>query len=152
MKVRPVPADIEARGLGGARVLVVDDEDAARRATARMLEAVGAEVWEASGGAEAIEAVSRDTFDVVLCDIVMPIIDGIAVLRTIRDRDLDTSVVLCTGAPGFASAVDALRLGAVDYVCKPASMKHVCESVGPTRSFGARTMRSPRRRPGSCWR
>jgi len=118
---------IEARGLGGARVLVVDDEAAVRRCTVRMLRLHGAEVVEASGGKEAIEAVGRETFDVVLCDIMMPDADGIEVLRAIRGRDLDVAVVLITGVPSVATAVEALRLGAADYLCKPEPMDSLCK-------------------------
>ena len=94
---------------------------------------------EASGRG-AIEAVNRDTF-VVLCDIVMPVIEDPGAADDPRPR-LDTSVVLYTGAPGFSSAADALRLGAVDYLCKPTSMKHLCESV----ARAARTGRLARAR------
>ncbi|MBI5486161.1 MAG: EAL domain-containing protein [Deltaproteobacteria bacterium] len=126
----------ETRGLGGARVLVVDDDDDGRRCTAQLLSKFGAMVAEAAGGEEAIEAVAHQPFDVVLCDIVMPDVDGIEVLRTIRDRDLDVAVVLMTGAPHVSTAVAALRLGALDYLSKPEPADHLREVVARAARIG----------------
>ncbi|MBI5487894.1 MAG: EAL domain-containing protein [Deltaproteobacteria bacterium] len=127
---------IEARGLGGARVLVVDDDAGVRNSTAGILRRFGAVVSEAAGGREAIEVVGREPFDVVLCDILMPDADGLEVLRTIRDRGLDLAVVLMTGLPCFQSAVDALRLGALDYLCKPEPVERLCGAVARAARIG----------------
>ena len=107
--------------LRGVRVLLVDDEPGVRRVLGRILTTRGADVTHAGGGAEAITALAHATpgFDVVLTDIRMPGIGGIDVLRAVRERDLDASVVLVTGAPEASSAIQALRLGAFDYVTKP---------------------------------
>ncbi|MBI5490542.1 MAG: EAL domain-containing protein [Deltaproteobacteria bacterium] len=126
----------ETRGLGGARVLVVDDDDAGRRVSAQILSRAGAVVAEATGGREAIDAVGRQPFDVVLCDLVMPDADGIDVLRAIRDRDLDIAVVLITGAPNVTTAVAALRLGALDYLSKPEPVDHLREVVARAARIG----------------
>ncbi|MBI5501583.1 MAG: EAL domain-containing response regulator [Deltaproteobacteria bacterium] len=129
-------SQFDGRGLRGARVLVVDDDDLGRRTMVRTLQVHGAHVGEAAGGREAIEAVGREPLDVVLCDLVMPDADGIEVLRAIRDRDLDVSVVLMTGLPDFHTAVAALRLGAMDYLTKPEANGHLCEVVARAATAG----------------
>ena len=115
--------------LRGVRVLVVDDEAIVRRTLSRILTSQGALVVEANGGAEAIAALARDPFDVVITDIRMPDIDGIEVLRAVREKDLDASVVLITGAPEADSAITALRLGAFDYVSKPVETEHLRATI-----------------------
>ena len=104
---------------GPARVLVVDDQEILRRAIARGLTRAGHLVVEASDGVEALRIVARGGVDVVLSDIVMPEMDGLAFLRTVRERDLDLPVVLVTGAPSIASAAEAVAQGALAYLIKP---------------------------------
>lgn len=104
---------------GAARVLVVDDQETLRRAIARGLVHAGHVVTEASDGAEALRIVARGAIDVVLSDIVMPEMDGLAFLRAVRERDLDLPVVLVTGAPSITSAAEAVAQGALAYLIKP---------------------------------
>jgi EAL domain-containing protein (putative c-di-GMP-specific phosphodiesterase class I) len=92
-----------------------------RRAVARNLARAGHIVAEARDGAEALRIVARGGIDVVLSDIVMPEMDGLAFLRAVRDRDLDLPVVLVTGAPSIASAAEAVAQGALAYLIKPVS-------------------------------
>jgi EAL domain-containing protein (putative c-di-GMP-specific phosphodiesterase class I) len=101
------------------RVLVADDEDALRRGIARMLENAGFEVETAEDGLKATEILARQSFDAVLTDVRMPGLSGIGVLRAVRERDLEVPVLLMTGSPDVASAVEALRYGASDYITKP---------------------------------
>jgi EAL domain-containing protein (putative c-di-GMP-specific phosphodiesterase class I) len=101
------------------RVLVADDEAALVRATARILTSAGYDVTTAANGREAFELLARTTFDVIVSDISMPELDGIQLLRTVRQRDLDVPVVLMTGAPDVATAVQAIAHGALHYLTKP---------------------------------
>lgn len=101
------------------RVLVIDDERAVRRAQARVLASIVDEVIEAADGREAIELVASSAFDAVVSDVSMPGMDGLALLRRIREHDLDVPVVLVTGQPDVASAVQAVGLGAFNYLMKP---------------------------------
>jgi DNA-binding SARP family transcriptional activator len=100
-------------------VLVVEDEIVTREHLVAILTAAGYEVVAAEDGADALLLLSRRPFDVILADIVMPLLDGFKLLEVVRDKRIETPVVFLTGRPCGASEAKALRLGAVDYVAKP---------------------------------
>ena len=106
----------------GARVLVVEDEEALRIAIARYLTRTDHHVTEARNGIEAFEKLKVDPVDVILSDIAMPDMDGIRLLRAVRESDLDLPVVLTTGAPTLASATAAIEYGALAYLQKPVDL------------------------------
>jgi len=113
-----------------AQVLVVDDEGANRYSVSKTLQRVGYVVEEAASGEEALEQVDKQEFDVVLTDIRMQGIDGIELLRRIKDASPDAIVILMTGYASLGTAVEALRLGAHDYLIKPSSSQDIRSSVG----------------------
>ncbi len=113
-----------------AHVLVVDDEGANRYSVSKTLQRVGYVVDEASSGEEALSHVDKQEFDVVLTDIRMQGIDGIELLRRIKDAAPDAIVILMTGYASLGTAVEALRLGAHDYLIKPSSSQDIRSSVG----------------------
>ncbi len=100
-------------------VLVVDDQDAVRRAFARVLHRAGFRVLSAADAYAALAIIESDTVDVVVSDISMPEMDGIALLRRIRDLEPDLPVVFATGAPSIESAAQAIEHGATKYLRKP---------------------------------
>ena len=102
-----------------ARVLVVDDEEGMRNYLAVVLRKAGFEVVEASDGVDACEKLSGTVFDVVLEDIKMPRLDGLGLLKRIRERHPNTAVVVMTAFSTWESAVEAMRLGAFNYIRKP---------------------------------
>jgi EAL domain-containing protein (putative c-di-GMP-specific phosphodiesterase class I)/CheY-like chemotaxis protein len=104
---------------GAPSVLVVDDEPAVARATERILSRRGFGVTVAGGGREAIEKADSLPFDAIVSDLGMPDIDGRALLRTIRTKDLDVPFVFLTGQPDLQSAIDAVEYGAFRYLVKP---------------------------------
>jgi DNA-binding response OmpR family regulator len=113
-----------------ANVLVVDDEGAIRYSVSKTLQRVGYTVSEASSGEEAIEILTSQPFDVVLTDIRMPPgLDGVELVRRIKEQSADTIVILMTGYPSLSTAVEALRLGAHDYLIKPSSSQDIRTSV-----------------------
>ncbi|MDZ4670043.1 MAG: response regulator transcription factor [Phototrophicales bacterium] len=112
-----------------AYVLVVDDEGANRYSVSKTLQKVGYMVSEAANGEEALEMISRQTFDVVLTDIRMPGLDGIELLRRIREQSPEVIVILMTAYATLGNAVEALRLGAHDYLIKPSSSADIRQSV-----------------------
>jgi DNA-binding response OmpR family regulator len=112
-----------------ANILVVDDEAAIRYSVSKTLQRVGYTVREAASGEEALEALQGNQFDVVLTDIRMPGIDGVELVRRIKDADPDTVVILMTAYPNLGTAVEALRLGAHDYLIKPSSSQDIRLSV-----------------------
>lgn len=101
------------------RVLVVDDDPAVLRAFRRTLEAAGFEVDSAATGTDAVERFRGEPPDAVVTDISMPGMDGIELIRAIRDTSLDCPVVLVTGVPGVDSAIRAVEYGAFRYLVKP---------------------------------
>ncbi len=113
-----------------ASVLVVDDEAAIRYSVSKTLQRVGYSVREASSGEDALEVIRSEPFDVVLTDIRMPPgLDGVDLIRRIKDTDPDTIVILMTAYPSLATAVEGLRLGAHDYLIKPSSSQDIRQSV-----------------------
>jgi EAL domain-containing protein (putative c-di-GMP-specific phosphodiesterase class I) len=101
------------------RILVVDDEESLCRAITRILESAGFDVNAAQDGAQAMQLLDEHSFDAVLTDVAMPGMDGIALLRAVRERDLEVPVVLMTGKPDVESAAEAIRYGACEYLFKP---------------------------------
>ncbi len=113
-----------------AAVLVVDDEAAIRYSVSKTLQRVGYAVREAASGEEALDVVRAQHFDVVLTDIRMPPgLDGVELVRILKDIDPDMVVILMTAYPSLNTAVEALRLGAHDYLIKPSSSQDVRASV-----------------------
>ncbi len=102
-----------------ARILVVDDQKNMRATTALMLTHKGYAVEEAADGESAIARLSAEQFDLVLTDLKMEPIDGLAVLRRTLELAPGTQVVLMTAYGTIDSAVEAMQLGAADYVAKP---------------------------------
>jgi two-component system, NtrC family, response regulator HydG len=101
------------------RVLVIDDDPGVRESMARMLRAAGYTVQSAATGEEGFELARSDTYDVILSDMRMPGLSGIEVLRKLRDFRVDASFIVMTGFGTVDSAVEAMKLGAVDFVQKP---------------------------------
>jgi two-component system response regulator AtoC len=101
------------------RILIADDHDALRRGLVRGLTEAGHEVEEASNGNAAIERLTDSYFDVVLSDLKMGGSDGMDVLRTTRALHPETAVILMTAFGSVNTAVEAMKIGAFDYVQKP---------------------------------
>ena len=102
-----------------ARILLIDDDPGVRESTGRMLRAAGYTVQEVATGEEGFELAKNGGFDVVLSDMRMPGLSGIDVLRKLRDVRVDASFIVMTGFGTVETAVEAMKLGAVDFVQKP---------------------------------
>ena len=102
-----------------ASILIVDDEEVVRRSHLRSLADTGCHTEAAGDGQEALQVMERHPFDVVLLDLRMPGLDGMDVLKTIKQRWPESEVVVITGYPTIESAKEAVRLGAHDYIAKP---------------------------------
>jgi two-component system response regulator PilR (NtrC family) len=107
------------------RVLVVDDERSMRELLSITLGRAGYHVTLADGGAAAIERLRAESFDLVVTDLRMRDVDGMAVLRAARERDDDTVVVVVTAYASTETAVEAMKLGAYDYVTKPFKLDEI---------------------------
>ncbi len=101
------------------KVLVVDDEEIVRLSHMRTLADQSCNVEAARGAEEALEKMQKEPADVVLMDLRMPGMDGLAALKTIKERWPETEVVIITGYPSVYTAREAVRLGAFDYLVKP---------------------------------
>jgi DNA-binding NtrC family response regulator len=102
-----------------ARVLVVDDELAVRKSLGGWLREEGYEVDVAGSGKEALEALSRDEWDIFLVDIKMPGIDGLELQRRIQEINPESTIIIMTAYASVDTAVEAMKQGAYDYVVKP---------------------------------
>ncbi|HEX6176473.1 MAG TPA: sigma-54 dependent transcriptional regulator [Candidatus Binatia bacterium] len=110
-------------------ILVVEDQESARESLVDLLTAEGFEVHAAADGRAGIELVGQHDLDVVLTDVAMPHADGIAVLRHIREISPQTLVILMTAHATVETAVEAIRLGAQDYLLKPLIFEDVLRKV-----------------------
>jgi two-component system response regulator FlrC len=102
-----------------ARVLVVDDEEGIRSFLAESLELEGHAVQQAVDGQAALECLARHSFDLLLTDLSMPRLDGMELLRRVRQHYPELEVIVLTAHGSVDSAVEAMRLGAFDYLQKP---------------------------------
>jgi len=102
-----------------ARILVIDDEPIVVESCKRVLQREGMEVEGVLRGREAIERAGETVYDAILLDMRMPDMDGMEVLRRLRERNPKALIIILTGYPSIDNAVEALKLGAQDYVPKP---------------------------------
>jgi EAL domain-containing protein (putative c-di-GMP-specific phosphodiesterase class I) len=111
----------EGRVVAGskARLLVIDDDQLMRKLLTRILSSKGYDTTAAHDGAHARELLANHQYDLVLTDLHMPKVDGIAVLRQVREQDPDLPVILFTASPSAESAIGALQLRATAYLTKP---------------------------------
>lgn len=125
-----ISTEASGRGLGGANVLVADDDPAIRLVLRHRLEAAGHRVEEAADGTSALEALRRGYFDVALIDIIMPGMGGLELLSAARAAHLATAIIVITAASTMSNAVEAIKRGAHDYLTKPfANLEQVVASV-----------------------
>jgi two-component system response regulator HydG len=102
-----------------ARILLIDDDPGVRESMERMLRTAGYTVQSAESGEQGYELARGGAFDVILSDMRMPGISGLDVLRQLRDQRVDAAFIIMTGFGTVDSAVEAMKLGAVDFVQKP---------------------------------
>jgi DNA-binding response OmpR family regulator len=126
------------------RILVIDDEEHIRRVMRMTLEAAGYEVGEAADGPRGLEAFGDgSTWDAVLLDQRMPGMDGLETLRRMKGRKADTRVIMITAYASIELAVDAMKLGAMDFVRKPMTPEIVRNAVTAALARPAAAMAMP---------
>jgi DNA-binding NtrC family response regulator len=118
-------AGVSSKVRSTIRVLVVDDDRTLREGCASLLQVEGYNVTISGRGDEAIEMLRRSRFDIVLVDLCMTPVSGMEILKAALDAHAETLVIMMTGNPSVATSVEALRLGAWDYLPKPFSGTHV---------------------------
>jgi len=112
------------------KVFVVDDEHTLRETCATLLRQHGYDVTASGRGQEALDLLRHRAFDIVLVDLYMQPVDGLALLRAALETNHDCVVIVMTGNPSVESSVEALRLGAFDYLPKPFSATHLEVLIG----------------------
>jgi len=112
-----------------AKILIADDEAGVLLTTQAILQAEGYDVEATSGGLEAIEAIRQRHYDLVLTDLKMPVVDGLGVLAEVRKRSPLTVTVMMTGYGSVISALDAVKLGAYEYLLKPIEVEDLKQAV-----------------------
>lgn len=111
------------------RVLLVDDEESFVDALGKRLNARGLTVETSNSGEDAIEKAENHAFDVIVLDLAMPGMDGIETLKRLREVDPDLQIILLTGHGSIEKAVEATKLGAMDFLQKPASLNDLLELI-----------------------
>ncbi len=107
------------------RVLIIDDEEGIRSVLADLFGEMGWLVSESEDGKNGLEKALSDDFDLIILDLSLPRLDGLAVLRKLRESKPDIPVVMITGYATMKSAIEALKLGAFDYITKPFDLNEV---------------------------
>lgn len=102
-----------------ATLLIIDDDDVVRASLAAYLDDSGFRVLQAQNGPQGLELFDAEQPDLVICDLRMPHMDGLELIRLITERQADLPVIVVSGAGVMSDAVEALRLGAADYLIKP---------------------------------
>lgn len=116
------------------KVLVVDDDEAFGRLLAERMRHRGMEVETACSAAEALQRLEREGFDAVLLDLMMPEMDGIEALKRMLEKRPETQVILLTGHPSVSRGVEALKLGALDFILKPVDLNELTEKIRQART------------------
>jgi len=112
-----------------SKILVVDDEENIRSFLQQILIWEGYDVTTAESGEMALAYIVTETFDLALIDLKMPKVDGIQVLAGLRQHAPDTVAIILTAHGSFDTAIQALRYGAHDYLCKPCNLVELKESI-----------------------
>ncbi|MBC8397691.1 MAG: sigma-54-dependent Fis family transcriptional regulator [Flavobacteriales bacterium] len=114
-----------------SKILIIEDEEPIRRVLVRILneEDSSFEIHEASDGKKGLELLKKESFDLVLCDIKMPKVDGIELLQRTRKTNTTIPFIMLTGHGNIETAVESMKLGAYDFISKPPDLNRLINSV-----------------------
>jgi len=107
------------------KILIVEDEKSMREVLKILLEGEGYEVTTASDGLEGISLIEKDIFDLIITDMKMPKADGFEVLKRIKEISPDTIVIMITAFGNTDTAIEAMKMGAYDYITKPFNIEEI---------------------------
>jgi DNA-binding NtrC family response regulator len=111
------------------KVLIVDDEKGFLDVLAERMQSRGMEVTTATSAKEALQKLEAETFDAIVLDLMMPEMGGIEALQRIKEKSPDSEVILLTGQPSVSKGVEAMKLGATDFLIKPADINELTEKI-----------------------
>src|SRR5262249_4360759 len=121
------PSDNHAKTPVVQRILVVEDQADARISLQQVLQlSLGLEVDTAEDGAQALERLQQRPYSIVITDLRMPRLSGMELIHAVHDRKINVTVVVTTGHGSIKEAVEAMRLGAYEFLTKPADPQHLC--------------------------
>ena len=114
-----------------SKILIIEDEEPIRRVLVRILtdEDSSFEIHEASDGKKGLDLIKNDSYDLVLCDIKMPKVDGIELLQRTRKTNSSIPFIMLTGHGNIETAVESMKLGAYDFISKPPDLNRLINSV-----------------------
>ena len=107
------------------KILIIDDERSIRRALREILEFEEYDVFEAENGREGLDLLKANQYDLVFCDIKMPLLDGMEVLEAVKKTENDTPFIMISGHGTIETAVEAIRKGAFDFIEKPLDLNRI---------------------------
>lgn len=113
----------------GPKVLLVDDEEEFTSTLAERMERRGVNIDTAASGMDAIKKAGEKSYDAIVLDLKMPEMDGIETLKQLRKINPDLQVILLTGCGSIEKGVEAVKLGAMDFLEKPADIKKLMEKI-----------------------
>jgi len=111
------------------KVLIVDDDKAFLAILSERMQNRGMEVSTAASAAEAMKLLGKETFDAVLLDLMMPEMGGIEAFQIMRRTQPEVQVIFLTGHPSVTKGVEAMKLGAMDFLPKPVDMNELSEKI-----------------------
>jgi len=112
-----------------AKILIIDDEKAIRRTITDILEFEKHQIDEAEDGLVGFEKAIKNAYDVILCDIKMPKLDGEELLNKLLEQDISSSIIMMSGHGTIDTAVNAVKKGAYDYLAKPIDLNRLLVSI-----------------------
>ena len=114
-----------------SKILIIEDEEPIRRVLVRILneEDSNFEIYQASDGKKGLDLIKKESFDLVLCDIKMPKVDGIELLQRTRKTNSTLPFIMLTGHGNIETAVESMKLGAYDFISKPPDLNRLINSV-----------------------
>ncbi|MBL6975652.1 MAG: response regulator, partial [Deltaproteobacteria bacterium] len=111
------------------RILVIDDEEVVLASLRKIFTRKGYHTDTFLTAREGLERLEQDGYDLVITDLMMPEMNGIELLKALRDRAMNVPTIMITGYPTISTAVKAMRLGARDYIAKPFTRKELLSPV-----------------------
>ncbi len=117
-----------------ARVVLVDDEEDFLKTLAERLETRGLKVSTATSGENAVASVDGQVFDLIVLDLAMPGINGIETLKQIKAKQPDAEIIMLTGQGSIKTSIEAMKLGAEDFIEKPVNISELMEKIGEAKA------------------
>ena len=111
------------------KILLVDDEKEFIETLAERMKTRGMEVWTTTSAKEALKMVDTQSFDAIVLDLIMPEMDGIEALSILKSKNPDLQIILLTGQATIDKGIEAMKLGAMDFIEKPADLEMLTNKI-----------------------